>query len=130
MEHGQAGAGAWQEGSRGRLAVKVRAPPAGHRRGAAGAAAVGRDAVFADPVAHARDERRLTRGAARVFERAGFADIRVRSFYRANDYFAFFVPAFIAITAFENLCKAFRWSYFASGFVISGRKPAGAARGS
>ena len=60
---------------------------------------------------------------ARVFEGVGFEAIRVRSFYRANDYFAFFFPAFVAVTAFENLCKAFGWRYFASGFVISGRKP-------
>lgn len=70
------------------------------------------------------------RDMARVFERAGFEGIRVRSFYRANDYFAFFVPAFIAITAFENLCRACGWSYFASGFVISGRKPVADPRGS
>jgi len=64
------------------------------------------------------------RDMARVFEDAGFEDVALRTFYRANDYFAFFVPAFIAITAFENLCRSFGWSYFASGFVISGRKPA------
>jgi hypothetical protein len=63
------------------------------------------------------------RDMARVFEDVGFEDIRVRNFYRANDYFAFFFPAFIAVTAFENVCKAFGWNYFASGFVISGRKP-------
>jgi SAM-dependent methyltransferase len=60
---------------------------------------------------------------ARLFEDVGFEDVRVTTYYRANDYFAFFFPAFIAITAFENLCKALDWSYFASGFVISGRKP-------
>ena len=59
----------------------------------------------------------------RVFEGVGFVDVRVKSFYRANDYFAFFFPAFVAVTAFENICQAFAWSYFASGFVISGRKP-------
>jgi len=62
---------------------------------------------------------------ARVFEGVGFEDVQVRNFYRANDYFAFFFPAFVAATAFENICKAFGWTYFASGFVISGRKPAG-----
>jgi SAM-dependent methyltransferase len=65
------------------------------------------------------------RDMARVFEKAGFEDVQVRTFYRANDYFAFFFPAFVAVTAFENICKAFDWSYFASGFVISGHKPAG-----
>jgi hypothetical protein len=65
------------------------------------------------------------RRMARVFEGVGFEDVQVRSFYRANDYFAFFFPAFIAVTAFENICKLLGWSYFASGFVISGRKSIG-----
>jgi len=63
------------------------------------------------------------RDMVRVFEDVGFEDVRVRIFYRANDYFAFFLPAFVAVTAFENICKALGWTYFASGFVISGRKP-------
>jgi SAM-dependent methyltransferase len=65
------------------------------------------------------------RDMARVFEDVGFEDVQVRTFYRANDYFAFFFPAFIAVTAFENICRALDWTYFASGFVISGRKPTG-----
>jgi hypothetical protein len=60
---------------------------------------------------------------ARLFEDVGFEDVRATCFYRANDYFAFFFPAFVAVTAFENLCRRLGWSYFASGFVISGRKP-------
>jgi SAM-dependent methyltransferase len=63
---------------------------------------------------------------AQLFREVGFEEVRVRIFYRANDYFAFFFPAFIAVTAFENWCKMFGWSYFASGFVISGRKSASA----
>ena len=65
------------------------------------------------------------RNMVRLFEDVGFEDVRVSTFYRANDYFAFFFPAFIAVTGFENICKAFDWTYFASGFVISGRKPKG-----
>jgi hypothetical protein len=42
-----------------------------------------------------------------------------------SEYFAIFVPAFLAVAAFENIVKRFGWSYFASGFVISGRKPTG-----
>jgi len=51
--------------------------------------------------------------------------VRVRPFYRVSDYFAVFAPAFLAIAAFENFCKRFDLSYFASGFVISGHKPRG-----
>jgi SAM-dependent methyltransferase len=63
------------------------------------------------------------RKMARLFEAVGFEAVRVRTFYRANDYFAFCFPAFVAVTAFENICRAFGWTYFASGFVISGRRP-------
>ncbi len=63
------------------------------------------------------------RQMARLLREAGFEDVDLRCFYRANDYFAFLVPAFVLATAFENLCRALGWSYFASGFVISGRKP-------
>ena len=59
----------------------------------------------------------------RVFEEVGFLGIEVRAFYRANDYFAFFFPAFLLVTGFENLCRILGMRYFASGFVISGRKP-------
>lgn len=45
-----------------------------------------------------------------------------RSFYPANDYFAFFTPAFILVTLFENICKSLNWEVFASGFVISAKK--------
>ena len=60
---------------------------------------------------------------ANLFEDVGFEDVQVTNYYRANDYFAFFFPAFVAVTAFENICKAFGRTYFASGFVITGRKP-------
>lgn len=65
------------------------------------------------------------RDMVRVFEGVGFEAVHVKTFYRANDYFAFFFPAFIAVTVFENICKALDWTRFASGFVISGRKPTG-----
>ncbi len=60
---------------------------------------------------------------ANLFEGIGFEDVQVTNYYRANDYFAFFFPAFVAVTAFENICKALDWTYFASVFVITGRKP-------
>lgn len=52
----------------------------------------------------------------------GFADINIKVFYRANDYFAFFVPFFLIITAFENLCRKLELDIFASGFIISAKK--------
>jgi len=60
-----------------------------------------------------------------LFREIGFDDVRARPFYRVSEYFAVFVPAFVAVATFENFCNRFGLSYFASGFVISGRKPIG-----
>ena len=62
-------------------------------------------------------------GMVRLFRESGFEEIDIDIHYGANDYFSFFVPAFVLVTAFENLCRAMRWTYFASGYVISARKP-------
>lgn len=63
-------------------------------------------------------------GAMRaLFERTGFESISIRPYFRANDYFAFFLPAFLVITLLENLCAILNLEMFASGFVISATKP-------
>ena len=54
--------------------------------------------------------------------RSGFSEVDVKSFYRASDYFAFFLPAYILVVIFENICAFFNLKIFASGFVISGKK--------
>jgi len=58
-----------------------------------------------------------------LFEENGFADIEIRAFYRANDYFAFFIPFYIFVSFFENLCALMQWTGFASGFVITAKRP-------
>jgi SAM-dependent methyltransferase len=60
----------------------------------------------------------------KLLAKSGFEDIEIRHYYRANDYFAFFLPAFLAVTLFENLCRGANWHFFCSGIVISARKPA------
>jgi SAM-dependent methyltransferase len=59
-----------------------------------------------------------------LFERSGFIDIDVKPYYRANDYFAWFLPAYVVVSALENWWSAWRMTLFASGFVISAKKPA------
>jgi len=59
----------------------------------------------------------------RLFRESGFTDVDVRPYYRANDYFAFFAPAFVVVSLFENLCRVARWRVFASGFIINARRP-------
>ncbi|MEQ8293717.1 MAG: class I SAM-dependent methyltransferase [Roseovarius sp.] len=63
------------------------------------------------------------RAMTQAFRAAGFTEIDVKPFYRANDYFAFFTPAFISVTLFENVCRLLGLSTLASGIVISARKP-------
>lgn len=65
------------------------------------------------------------RAMERLFRESGFEKVEVTPYYRANDYFAFFVPAFIVVSLFENLCNMLGWRMFASGFIINGRKPEG-----
>jgi|GEM_PF-1327730 len=57
------------------------------------------------------------------FKRAGFCDVEVQPFYRANDYFAFLLPAYVAVTCLEKSFEALSLAPLASGFVISARKP-------
>lgn len=58
-----------------------------------------------------------------LFQRAGFTEIDLQPFYRAHDYFAFFLPAFVLITFYENFCKYFDLRPLCSGFVISAKHP-------
>ena len=58
-----------------------------------------------------------------LLTRQGFTNINVFPFYRAGDYFAFFLPAYLIVAMFENLCSVLNWRFFASGFVISAEKP-------
>jgi len=57
------------------------------------------------------------------FQAAGFEAIDVRAYYRANDYFAWFVPLYVLVTALENLARRRDWRQLSSGFIISARRP-------
>jgi hypothetical protein len=58
----------------------------------------------------------------KLFRETGFEEIDIDIHYGANDYFSFFIPAFVLVTAFENICRALGLRYFASGFVVSACK--------
>ena len=62
-------------------------------------------------------------GVHGLFARVGFEDIKITHYYRANDYFGFFLPAFLLVSLFENVCMILGWEFFCSGIVISARKP-------
>jgi 2-polyprenyl-3-methyl-5-hydroxy-6-metoxy-1,4-benzoquinol methylase len=58
----------------------------------------------------------------KLAKETGFMNVKTTCYHRANDYFAFFFPAFVVVTLFEELCRKLRWTFFASGFLIEGAK--------
>jgi len=58
----------------------------------------------------------------KILSALGFREIRVIPFFRANDYFRFFVPAYILVTLWENICRKLKWEQLCSGFIIIARK--------
>lgn len=52
----------------------------------------------------------------------GFKEIRIIPYYRATDYFAFFLPAYIFVAIFENICEKFNFSFFACGMNVFATK--------
>ena len=65
------------------------------------------------------------RSMRRMLIESGFVDVDVKAYYRANDYFSFFTPLFLIVTAFENFCRKLGLDMFASGFVVSATKKEG-----
>lgn len=60
----------------------------------------------------------------KLFSEFGLTDIETTPYYRANDYFAFFTPAYVLVSIFEIISEKLNAEVFAAGFVISGRKVA------
>jgi len=58
----------------------------------------------------------------KLFNCKGFECVETISFFRANDYFRFFFPFYIATSLWENICKKLKWEQCCSGFVIIARK--------
>lgn len=52
----------------------------------------------------------------------GFKAIDIKPFYKATDYFSFFVPLYVLVGLFEKLCEVFDMRLFAAGVVLSARK--------
>lgn len=57
-----------------------------------------------------------------LFKSTGFKNVEIWPYYRANDYFAFFIPAFILVSIYENVCKFFKFKSAASGFIVVAEK--------
>ena len=52
----------------------------------------------------------------------GFKNIKIKVFYKATDYFSFFVPLFLIIAILENIAELFGIKLLASGLLFSARK--------
>lgn len=57
-----------------------------------------------------------------LLKRSGFHNIDIRPYYFATDYFSFFVPLFLLVALFENVCRKFKLSYFASAMLVTAEK--------
>jgi hypothetical protein len=57
-----------------------------------------------------------------LFIDVGFKNVKVIPFYKANDYFSFFVPLFITVAIYENLVKFCNMKAGACGFIICADK--------
>jgi len=53
----------------------------------------------------------------------GFNSVRIIPYFRATDYFAFFIPFYIIVALFENIFERLNVSFFASGFVLVAMRP-------
>jgi len=57
-----------------------------------------------------------------LFNCKGFQSVETMSFFRANDYFRFFVPLYMGVSLWENICNKFKWEQLCSGFIIIAQK--------
>ena len=55
-------------------------------------------------------------------KKVGFCDVQIVPYYRATDYFAFFLPFYICVAVFEKIFEKFGWKYFACGMKIYASK--------
>ncbi|MGB2865173.1 MAG: methyltransferase domain-containing protein [Sedimentisphaerales bacterium] len=58
----------------------------------------------------------------KLFKSEGFDYVKIIPFFRANYYFNFFLPFYIAVTFWENICAKLKWEQFCSGFIIIARR--------
>ena len=56
------------------------------------------------------------------FEKSCGQRVKIYCFYRANEYFSFFVPFYVTVTLFENFCRHFNINIFCSGFIVEVEK--------
>lgn len=58
----------------------------------------------------------------KLLKNTGYNNIKTFCFYRANEYFSFFVPLFMLISLFENICRMLGLKQMCSGFIVTANK--------
>ena len=58
----------------------------------------------------------------KAFEEKGFRNVRIQPFFRAADYFNFFIPLYLLVVLWESICKRMGLMQFCSGFIITAVK--------
>ena len=58
----------------------------------------------------------------KLCKKQGFIDVKIVPYYKATDYFGFFIPAYLFVAVFENFFEYLGLSQFASGFIITAKK--------
>jgi glycosyltransferase len=59
---------------------------------------------------------------AKLMKNAGYKNVQTFCFYRASDYFSFFVPLFVIVSLYENMCRLLGLKQLCSGFIVTASK--------
>jgi SAM-dependent methyltransferase len=62
------------------------------------------------------------RSMENLFIESNLSNIEILPYYKAHHYFAFFLPAYLVVAIFENICVYFGIRTLCSGFIISASK--------
>ena len=72
---------------------------------------------------HSHFDQCSVNGMTRLFRNAGLTDVEAKTYYSPTPYFRIFFPAHVLVAGLMWAARRFGWTYFASGFIVSGRKP-------
>ncbi|MFK7941505.1 MAG: trans-aconitate 2-methyltransferase [Paracoccaceae bacterium] len=61
----------------------------------------------------------------RLLGQIGYQWVEIKPYYRATEYFSFFVPLYVLIAAFEKAAETFGWRMFCCGMLVTAQKTAG-----
>lgn len=69
-------------------------------------------------------DRCLANQMARLLDQTGYENVHAEAYYGCTPYFRVLVPAHLLVVCLMNVAERMNWSYFASGFIVEGTRPA------